>query len=148
MGTKMTPSYATLVLGYLKESTYDQEERLFGGMIGSSIIDNWFRYLEDWFINCIFGEDNLRKFHTLPNFLDPNIQFTIEQSTKQLTFLDILIRKNNDRLSTAINYKVTDTIQYLEYTSDHPRHMKRNIPYNLAAEYVQLWTILRPRTQD
>ena len=34
MGTKMAPSYATLVLGYL-ENMYDQAKRLFGDMIGS-----------------------------------------------------------------------------------------------------------------
>ena len=30
MGTKMAPSYATLVLGYLEESMYDQATRIFG----------------------------------------------------------------------------------------------------------------------
>ena len=36
------------------------------------------------------------------------------------------------RLSTELYYKATDTRQYLDYTSNHPRHIKRNIPYNLA----------------
>ena len=31
-----------------------------------------------------------------------------------------------------IYYKGTDTRQYLDYTWNHPRHIKRNIPYNLA----------------
>ena len=127
----MVPSYATLVLGYLEENRYDQAKGLFGDTMGSYIKDNWFRYLDDCFINWIFGEDDLRRFHTLLNSLDPNIQFTIEHSTKQLAFLDILIKKDYDRLSTDIYYKATDTRQY-DYTSNHPRHIKRNILYNLA----------------
>ena len=132
MESKMAPSYTTLVLGYLEENMYDQAMGLFGDMIGSYFKDNWFRYLDDCFINWIFGEDDLRRFHTLLNSLDPNIQFTIEQSTKQLAFLDLLIKKDNDRLSTDIYYKATDARKYLDYTSNHPWHIKRNIPYNLA----------------
>ena len=121
-GTKMAPLYATLVLGYLEESMYDQVKRLFEDMIGSYIRDNWFRYLDDCLINWIFGEDDLRQFHTLMSSLDPNIQFTIEQSAKQLAFLDILIKKDNDRLFTDIHYKATDTRHYLNYTPHQKKH--------------------------
>ena len=131
MGIKMAPSYATLVLGYLEENIIKQK-KYSEIWTGSYIKDNWFRYLNDCFINWIFVEDKLRQFHILLNSLDPNIQFTIEQSTKQLVFLDRLMKKDNDRLSTDIYYKATDTRQYLDYTSNHPRHIKRNIPYNLA----------------
>ena len=33
---------------------------------------------------------------------------------------------------TDINYKITDTKQYLHYQSNHPRHIKGSISYNLA----------------
>ena len=43
-----------------------------------------------------------------------------------------MIRKDNTHLTTDIYYKLTDSFQYLPYTSSHPRHTKNNIPYNLA----------------
>ena len=33
---------------------------------------------------------------------------------------------------TDIYYKPTDTKQYLDYNSCHPRHIRRNVPSNLA----------------
>ena len=65
METKMAQSFATLAPGYLEENMYDQAKRQFGDMIGSYTKDNWFRYLDDCFINWILGEDNLRQFHAL-----------------------------------------------------------------------------------
>ena len=79
MRTKMAPSYVTVVLEYLEENMYDQAKGLFGDVIGSYIKENWFRYLDDCFINWIFGEDDLQQLHTLLNSVDLNIQFTIEQ---------------------------------------------------------------------
>ena len=40
--------------------------------------------------------------------------------------------EDKDRLTTDINYKITDTEQHLHNQSNHPRHIKRNIPHNLA----------------
>ena len=50
----------------------------------------------------------------------------------QIVLLDILIKKDNNVLVTDLYYKTTDTHQYLYYTSNHPRHTKNNIHYNLA----------------
>ena len=58
---------------------------------------------------------------------------------KQLVFLDILIKKDNDRLSTDVYYKATDTRQYLDYTWNHLRHIKRNISHDLAS---RIYTIV------
>ena len=46
--------------------------------------------------------------------------------------MDVLIKKDQYRLLTDINHEITDTKHHLDYSSDHPRHIKRNIPYNLA----------------
>ena len=50
----------------------------------------------------------------------------------KLPFLDILLRKKENKLYTDIFYKTTDTHQYLDYRSCHPKHTKSNIPYTLA----------------
>ena len=49
-----------------------------------------------------------------------------------MSFLDVLVRISNNQISTDIFFKSTDTHQYLNFGSSHPRHVKRSIPYNLA----------------
>jgi hypothetical protein len=44
-------------------------------------------------------------------------------------FLDVTITNENGRLRTCIYHKPTTEPYILPYTSDHPRHFHRNIPY-------------------
>lgn len=53
-------------------------------------------------------------------------------SEEKLPFLDVMIIKRGDIIITDIYYILTDTKQYLVYDSCHPKHIKNNIPYNLA----------------
>lgn len=66
------------------------------------------------------------------NNLDPNINFTLDESTICIQFLDVLISKCGENIITDMYYKPTDTRQYLHFSSCHPSHTKRAIPYNLA----------------
>ena len=89
------------------------------------------RYLDDCYIKW-----KLRKSQTIAcpsNHINPDIKFTIEHSAKQPAFLDILVKTNNDILTTDINNEAKDTRQYLDFTWNHPRHIKKNIPYNLSS---------------
>lgn len=56
----------------------------------------------------------------------------MELNRHKLPFLDVLVLKEDKQLHTDIFYKTTDTHQYLDYRSCHPKHTKRNIPYCLA----------------
>ena len=132
MGTKMAPSYATLVLGYLENELYSQVFNKMGEEIGHYVYSNWRRFLDDCYINWPYGEDKLKELHDILNSLDGSIQLTAETSCKELPFLDVMIRKDKTHLTTDMYYKPTDSFQYLPYTSSHPRHTKNNIPYNLA----------------
>ena len=109
---------------------YEDTRTKFGEDIGGWAKENWLRYLDDCYIKWIFGEERLKQFHVFLNHLNPNIKFTIEHSMKQLAFLNILVKKKNDILTTDINYKVTDTRQYLDFTSNYPRYIKKNIQFN------------------
>ena len=97
-----------------------------------NVYANWRRFLDDCYINWPYGEDKLEDLHDILNSLDDSIQLTAETSCKELPFLDVMIRKDNTHRTTDIYYKPTDSFQYLPYTSSHPRHIKNNIPYNLA----------------
>lgn len=66
------------------------------------------------------------------NTLHPSITFTIEKSKHELPFLDILIKKEGTKLITDAYYKKTDTHQYLNFSSCHPSHTERNIPYCMS----------------
>ena len=132
MGTKMAPTYATLCLGFLEESLYKKTNEEFGEEFSQTLKKNWKRYLDDCFIIWNKGDSELQRLKNILNDLDPDIKFTLEKSSTKIPFLDVLVKKENDKISTDIFYKSTDTHQYLHFGSSHPRHIKRAIPYNLA----------------
>ena len=47
-------------------------------------------------------------------------------------FLDVLIRKEDNRIWMDLYTKATDTGRYLPFSSAHPKHCKVNIPFCLA----------------
>ena len=55
-----------------------------------------------------------------------NIESTINTSVH---FLDVTIMNENGQLRTSIFHKPTTEPYVLPYTSDHPHHVRRNIPY-------------------
>jgi hypothetical protein len=60
------------------------------------------------------------------------IRFTINRSKIEMPFLDVLIR-----ISTNNNI-ITDTHMYLNFRSSHPKHIKINIPFNLASRIITI----------
>ncbi|MEW8548114.1 MAG: hypothetical protein AB2693_31815, partial [Candidatus Thiodiazotropha sp.] len=132
MGTKCAPTYATLVLGYLEQILYRNIQTQYGNELYIYIEANWKRFLDDCFTFWTKSKSELCLFHSMLNNLHPDIKFTIDCSTNELPFLDILIRKNKTNIETDIFYKPTDSKQYLDFNSCHPNHTKRSIPYNLA----------------
>lgn len=53
-------------------------------------------------------------------------------------FLDVTITNENGQLRTSIYHKPSSDPYYLPYTSDHPRHIHRNIPYNALLRAARL----------
>ena len=66
------------------------------------------------------------------NSINPSIRFTMEYSKDQIPFLDILIKRNENGIWVDLYHKPTDTQRCLPFTSSHPNHCKRNIPFCLA----------------
>lgn len=50
MGTKMSPTYATLTLGYLEEKMYEKTREHFNDQNTQNIKQGWKRYLDNCFI--------------------------------------------------------------------------------------------------
>ena len=56
-----------------------------------------------------------------------------------ILFLDILIKRNNNKIWMDIYYKPTNTPRCLPFSSNHPKHCKNNILFTLAR---RIWTIV------
>ena len=59
----------------------------------------------------------------------PSLKYTFEISESSLSFLDLCLTISDARITTTIHYKPTDTQSYLDYSSSHPPHCKKAIPY-------------------
>ena len=124
MGTKMAPcSYANLYMGRL-------EDHFLKGATDKPLM--WFRYIDDIFFIWTHGEEKLTDFFNFCNSFDPHIKFEQTKSTTSIPFLDVQVINSNGKISTDLYTKPTDTHQYLNWTSCHPRHTKTSIPYSLA----------------
>ena len=123
MGTKMAPAYANMFMGRLeKQLLMSVTMRPF----------SWLRFIDDIDMKWLHGHDNLDTFLQEANSFHSTIRFTAEVSNDKHVFLDTQSRLDEDRISTDLYTKPTDTHQYLLPTSCHPKHCCKNIPFSLA----------------
>ena len=140
MGTKFAPNYATLTLAYLENKLYSTIEQIHGPEFSIHIKSTLKRFLDDVFIIWDSSKGNLQEFLDLLNSMHPKIIFTMQMDHKELPFLDVLVIRKAGKIVTDIYYKPTDTKQYLNFFSCHPRHTKSNVPYNLARRICSIIT--------
>lgn len=132
MGTKVAPSYSTLVLGYLEQLLYDNIKHTYSNLHLDYFVKNYFRYLDDILLFYKESYFNVNDVHNMLNELNEHINVTIECAGRSVHFLDINLSIVNNKLETDIYYKLTDSKQYLNFRSHHPHHIKVALPYNLA----------------
>ena len=85
MGTKMAPTYATLVMGYLKKRLYNCYEEIYGTAETELFIKLFKKILDDC---CLLGnksKQDLMILHQLLNSLHPKIKFTMEKKYEKFT---------------------------------------------------------------
>ena len=87
------------------------------------------------------------------NTMNENIKFTMETSPEKIPFLDVLIillkdtlNENKYHVSTDIYHKPTDTFNYFPFGSFAPRHISRNIPYNLGRRIATI--VSNPKVRE
>ena len=147
MGTKVAPTYATLVLGFLEHQLISNLSVKYGETFATYIKDNWKRFLDDCFV--IWNSDVLvESFHSELNSLNRHIQFTMNRSKTEMPFLDVLVKVEKDNcITTDLYSKTTDAHLYLNFNSCHPKHTKVNIPFNLASRIVTIASTEEARNQ-
>ena len=143
METKMVPTYATLTLAYLEENIYE--------IIGKKIQQHKrriYEVMEKIFLMIVSYSGNahgetLMNYTTYSKTYTPKIKFSMEHSSKELPFLDILIKSVNGQIITDIYYKSTDTQQYFHFNSHHLKNCIKSIPYTQAH---RICTIISDKT--
>lgn len=86
----------------------------------------WLRYVDDIF--AVFDrKENLNDFVNKLNSIYPSIKFTYEvENDKKISFLDVLILRNNEKLEFDIYRKPTHTNRFITQDSHHPPEQKRS----------------------
>ena len=125
IGAKFAPPYAIVYMGEFEENAVN------GFPLKPRI---WWRYIDDIFMIWEHGEDSLKKFIHHLNNIHPNIKFETppKYSKVSVDFLDVTVTRVGDCLKTDLFTKSTDTHQFLEFSSCHPWHCKKSIPYSQA----------------
>ena len=131
MGSIFSPIVAILSMGYLEEKMYEKAGAI-DPNLKSYLEKNWQRFIDDCFMIWKQALGNIEQLNGLLEDLDPHIKFTMESSKVSVPFLDVLLTKKGETISTDIYRKPTDTFNYLPFDSAHPRATKINIPYNLS----------------
>jgi hypothetical protein len=132
MGTAMAPSYANLFM-------HELETKLLQGSKYQPY--RWYRYIDDILIIWVNTKEALDEFVTYANNYHPTIKFTMEQSTDEIPFLDLYIQLRDNRITTRTYHKPTDAHNYLHYSSNHPSHQKKGIPYSQFLRMVRNCTL-------
>ena len=123
MGPKNACSYADLAMGLI-----DEKAKL-GGASKPML---WWRYRDDVFDLWTLGLPKLLEFTEYINSLYPTIKFELVYSESSLNVLDLTLHLQDGFIITDIYAKPTDSHLYLPFSSSHPSHCKRAIPYGVA----------------
>ncbi|BHF64562.1 hypothetical protein SprV_0200756700 [Sparganum proliferum] len=115
MGSPISGFIAEMVLQRLESLVFQHHKPKF-----------WARYVDDTFV--VIKRDQVLTFQEHLNAVFPAIQFTMEEEeNNQLAFLDVLVcRKDCGGLKTKVFRKATNTMQVLNFNSNHPISHKRS----------------------
>ena len=117
MGTRVAPSLANIFMSdFEEEYVYTYPKQPFF----------WKRFLDDIIMVWLHGREELDKFIDHLNSCHSTIKFTAEISSVDTT----LHVREDGKLWTDLYCKPTDSHAYLHYTSAHPYHCKRSLPYS------------------
>ncbi|CAF2063658.1 unnamed protein product [Rotaria magnacalcarata] len=128
MGTAFTQVLANIYLFEWEQELIQHQEK-HNGIYG--------RYIDDIFMstNQTIEEINFELEKAQNKDINIKIESTISTSVH---FLDVTITNENGQLRTSIYHKPTTEPHILPFTSDHPHHIHRNIPYEALIRAVRI----------
>lgn len=122
IGAIIGPSVACLTVGYIEKNM------LFDCNTVQPVLFK--RYIDDILGIFVGSKEDLELFINHISNYHESLKFTSEISNVSVNFLDLKLTIQNDRISTTIHYKETDSHTYLRYDSSHPKSCKNSIPYS------------------
>ena len=130
MGSPLSPIIANLFMEYIEEKA----------ITSAPFKPNmWTRYVDDTFVIWPHGPELLQRFHKHLNQQCPSIQFNIEtEDSGQISFLDVLVTRNENKLSTSVYRKPTHTDRYLPSHSHHHPRMLTGVMQCMRSQAHQL----------
>ena len=121
MGTRVAPNFANIFMS-------DFEDKHIYSYHKQPLV--WLKFIDDIFFIWEDGQESLDVFLKHLNQVHNSIKFTYETSRERVNFLDTWIQVNKEgKIDTDLYTKPTDSNNYLHYTSAHPTHNKKGIPY-------------------
>jgi len=111
MGLPLSPIIANIYMEHFEELA-----------LTSSILQPkvWGRYVDDTFVIWPHSQSTLPQFLSHLNNIRPSIQFTMEEEVEQrIPFLDVLVKRSDQSLSTEVFQKPTHKNRYLHFRSHH-----------------------------
>ena len=137
MGRIYAPSIADLKQGYDEIQLEQKMKEIFAPQISSFFLQHYGRYLDDIHFRWkSMWVQHLEAIKNLMNSIDPLINYEFESSAdnedNSIPFLDVCIILRGTQTITDVFAKKTDTFNYVPFSSSHPRHTIRNIPFSLA----------------
>jgi hypothetical protein len=101
----------------------------------------WLRYVDDIFV--ILKKAEIDKTLDWINKQHKNIQFTIEQEVNnQLPFLDVLVKRKENKSVSQFTKKPTKTEKYIAADSFHPTQHKHAAFHSIAFRMCNINTSL------
>ena len=145
MGTPMAPNYANLFMSKFETEVIDSYHAKTG--LKPYV---WFRYIDDIFFIWNHGAESLNDFiefnqnYSTEKGMRSVIKFEVNQSTVETNFLDVTIALKNNKLQTTLYSKPTDAHIYLNKSSNHPKHVTRNLP---KGQFIRIRRICSETTE-
>lgn len=95
------------------------------------------RYIDDIFMTTNQTHADIQQQLEIAAHKDANIRINY-QIDSSVDFLDVTIVNAHGKLKTTIYHKPAAEPYILPYTSDHPRHIHRNIPYGALLRALRI----------
>jgi Reverse transcriptase (RNA-dependent DNA polymerase)/GIY-YIG catalytic domain len=96
------------------------------------------RLIDDIFFLWTGTEQTLLELHTEMNAFHSTIKYEMNYSKISVNFLDTTVYVEDGKIKTKLYRKPTDKKLYLHFTSNHPVHVKKAIPYSQAIRYRRI----------
>ena len=121
MGTIFAPIYATSSMGYFEVKLYIVCTFEYEELLAEYIKEKWNCFLDDCYTVLRSSQISSEELLLTLNSINPSIQFTMEYSKDQITFLDILIKRNKTGIWMDLYHKPTTHPKVSTYYIQSPK---------------------------